>query len=125
MSKTIVTHIDDAPWVRGEPRVPGGPLTRAGQFIGDDKEGPWIHVNSLPAGTVFETHSHDQDEVAYIIEGELDLGDGARGPGTVIYVERHTEYGFTVGPKGVRFLNIRTGPAHTFRDGKIVVRPRA
>ena len=63
--------------------------------------------------------------MAYIIEGELDLGDGARGPGTVIYMERHTEYGFTVGPKGVRFLNIRTGPAHTFRDGKVVVRPGA
>ena len=56
-----------------------------------------------------ETHSHTVDEVIYIVEGSLTLGDRTCGPGTVLAIEKDTEYSFTVGQEGVRFLNIRPG----------------
>lgn len=118
MGKSIVMHIDEAPWVRGEARKPGGPITGGSQLIGDLKEGPWIHIHSLTPGMIVKPHSHNETEVIYIVEGELTLGDRICGPGTVAYIEKDTEYGFTVGPEGVRFINIRQGLASMTMEGK-------
>ena len=45
----------------------------------------------------------------YVIEGGFSMGKRRCGPGTVVYLEAHTQYGFVVWPEGVRFLNIRQG----------------
>ena len=109
MGKAIIMHIDEAPWVRGEAPKPGGPRPRGGQLIGDLEKGPWIHINSVPAGTVVPPHVHNQDEIMYIVEGGFKMGSQDCGPGTVLYIEKDTQYGFIVGEQGVRFLNIRPG----------------
>ncbi len=111
MGKAIIMHIDDAPWIRGEPRKPGEAMTNGGQLVGDMKTGPWVHINCIPANTVAAPHSHDHDETMYIVEGDFTMGSKKCGPGTVLYIEKDTQYGFKVGPKGVRFLNIRQGLA--------------
>jgi hypothetical protein len=110
MSRSIIMHIDDAPWNKGGPNKLGGPIERGNQFFGDMELGPWVMINSLNAGFVSRTHSHGQDEVIYIIQGGLTTEDGeAHGVGTLIFMETGTEYGFTVGDEGVRFLNFRRG----------------
>ena len=114
----IIAHVDEAPWHRGAPGPLGVRTERGAQFIGDWEKGPWIHINSLPAGVKAQPHSHSQDEVIFILEGELAMGGRTCGPGTVVFMERDTQYGFTVGPRGVRFLNIRRGLA-TFTTGGV------
>ncbi len=111
-------HIDEAPWIRGKPRPQDGPMEWGNQLIGDLKKGPWIHINSLVPNKVSPSHCHTEDEVIFIVEGSLTItGDRACGPGTVIFMEKDTEYGFTVGKDGVRFLNVRPGLADVTRDG--------
>ena len=121
MGNFIIMHIDEAPWVWGQPRPVDGTLETGSQFIGDLEKGPWIYINSLGANSAVETHSHTVDEVIYIVEGSLTIGDRTCGPGTVMAIEKDTEYEFTVGPEGVRFLNIRpaldTGTGGPVRSG--------
>ena len=111
MGKSIIMHIDEASWILGQPRPVDGAMETSSQFIGDPEKGPWIYINSMEPNSAAEPHSHTEDEVIYIIEGSLTVGDRTCGPGTVISMERGTEYGFTVGQEGVRFLNIRPGLA--------------
>ena len=47
--------------------------------------------------------------VMYIVEGGFSMGKRRCGPGTVVYIEAGTQYGFEVWEEGVRFLNIRPG----------------
>ena len=106
MGRSIIMHIDEAPWTQGSPNRNIGQ-----QMIGDREKGPWVYVITHPAGKVANPHSHSQDEVIYIQDGEITVGDRICGPGTVIFIEQDTEYGFTVGKQGARFLNIRPGLA--------------
>ncbi len=116
MGKAIIMHIDEAPWVRGGPREEGSD-TGGGQIVGDVEAGPWIHINWLPGGRTASPHHHNHDEVMYIVEGGFDMGNRKCGPGTVLHIEKDTQYGFTTWPEGVRFLNIRQGLATITTDG--------
>ena len=109
MGKSNIMHIDEAPCVWGQPRGVDGALVTGAQFIGDLETGPWVYINSLEPNSAVETHSHTVDEVIYIVEGSLTIGDRTCGPGTVMAIEKDTEYEFTAGQEGVRFLNIRPG----------------
>jgi hypothetical protein len=111
MGRAIIMHIDDAPWVRGGPRGEGDHPDGGGQLVGDLEKGPWVHVNWLPGGLVAPLHSHDHDEVIYILEGGFSMGRRRCGPGTVVFLEANTQYGFEVWDEGVRFLNIRNALA--------------
>ena len=83
MGKSIIMHIDEASWVWGQPRRVDGPLEETGsQFIGDLEKGPWIYINSVEPNSTVEPHSHTEDEVIYIVEGSLTIGDRTCGPGT-------------------------------------------
>ena len=117
MGTSIIMHIDEASWIKGKPPRGGGTIESGSQFIGDLEKGPWIHINSMEPNSAAEPHSHSEDEVIYIVEGSLTVGDRTCGPGTVISMEKGTEYGFTVGQEGVRFLNIRHGLATTTTGG--------
>ena len=111
MGRVIIQHIDDAPYLYGEKLVPGQPLTDTGQIIGDMAKGPWIHVHSMGPNAVASPHSHDQDEVILVMEGEIRMGKRVCGPGSVVFFEKDTQYGFSVGPEGVRYVNVRPGLA--------------
>ena len=108
MGRTIIMHLDDAPWIQG------GPTAKPGyQMIGEKDRGQHVVIPSLPPNEHVVPHSHSQDEVIYILEGDLTLGDQTCGPGTFIFIEGNTEYEFTVGNHGLRFLNVRPGPSDT------------
>jgi quercetin dioxygenase-like cupin family protein len=69
-----------------------------------------------PADAVFNAHSHDEDEIILVAEGELHAGSHVVGPGGSMYVQGGTVYGFRAGPEGLRFFNVRPrfdGSFHT------------
>lgn len=118
MGRAIIMNIDDAPWVRGGPRGEGDHPDGGGQLVGDLEKGPWVHINWLPGGLTAPLHSHDFDEVIYILEGGFSMGRRKCGVGTVVFLEANTQYGFEVWSEGVRFLNIRQGLANFSEVGK-------
>lgn len=118
MGRAIIMNIDEAPWVRGGPRGEGDHPDGGGQLVGDLEKGPWVHINWLPGGLTAPLHSHDFDEVIYILEGGFSMGRRKCGVGTVVFLEANTQYGFEVWSEGVRFLNIRQGLANFSEVGK-------
>ena len=54
-----------------------------------------------------QLHSHDADELIYILEGSMQLGNRTVGPGTSLFIAGGTFYGFSAGPDGLQILNFR------------------
>ena len=52
-------------------------------------------------------HAHAEDEIIFVLEGELIIGRKRLGPGASVFVAGHTLYGFRTGATGARFLNFR------------------
>ena len=52
-------------------------------------------------------HKHDDDEIIYVVKGEMHFGTRVLGAGSSIYIPGGTFYGFTAGPNGLRILNFR------------------
>ena len=50
-------------------------------------------------------HSHSQDELIYVLDGELRLGSLRAGPGDALLVAANVRYRFETGEDGYRFLN--------------------
>jgi hypothetical protein len=118
MGKTLVMHMDEAPWIYGAAPAPGEQVRYAEQLFGDLENGPWVHIiTMMEPGYAADVHCHSQDEVIYIMEGEMILNGQSHRPGTVIFMEKETDYGFTVGPEGVRFMEMRPGRAQYRRQG--------
>ena len=113
MGRVIIMHIDDAPWTQGVAAEKIGT-----QLIGERDQGQHVLIPSLPPNRYVAPHTHSQDEVIYVLDGELALGDQTCGPGTVIFVKGNTEYAFTSGQQGVRFLNVRPAPTETQSKGE-------
>ena len=118
MGKTLVMHVDEAPWAYGAAPKAGERVRYAEQLFDDLESGPWVHIiTMMEPGYAADVHCHSEDEVIYIVEGEMIMDGRSHGPGTVIFMQRATDYGFTVGPQGVRFLEMRPGRARYRRQG--------
>jgi len=68
-----------------------------------------------PAGAAFNPHSHDEDEIILVIEGELHAGSHVLTAGESMYVPGDTVYAFRAGPAGLRFVNFRPRLDVTYR----------
>lgn len=72
---------------------------------------------SVPAGQLVEyepghlerPHSHPEDEVLYLLSGELRLGEAVLGPGSVVVIDGGTVYGPVESVGGCRFLRLSLG----------------
>jgi quercetin dioxygenase-like cupin family protein len=73
---------------------------------GDDTRLQMFEIRA-PAGASFNAHSHDEDEIILVVEGELHAGSHVVGPGGSMYVDGGTVYAFRAGPDGLRFFNFR------------------
>ncbi len=75
----------------------------------------WLHENTLdpvapePGDSASEkgVHSHSENEVIFVVEGEMALGGRLCGPGTALAIAAETLYSFGVGPQGLKFVNFR------------------
>lgn len=89
----------------------------------------WLHENILPPSDKRPDgqwiHSHSEDEVVFVVDGQLRLGNRLFGPGTAVSIAARTLYNFYSGPEGVRYINFR--PARPgdmrFRDGRTLDEP--
>ena len=74
----------------------------------------WLHENHFPAGMDLSAeqaergiHSHSEDEIIFVIDGEIRLGSKGYGPGTALAIAADTLYGLTAGQLGLSFINFR------------------
>lgn len=79
----------------------------------------WLHEMAFATGDhLTPVHSHSEDEIIFISEGQIRLGNRLYGPGTAVWIAAHTKYGFRTGPEGMRFINFRgSSPTFTSNDG--------
>jgi len=81
----------------------------------------WLHENSVPPrdqtpeDMAKGVHAHTEDEVIFVIGGEMHFGTRVLRPGTAIAISANAFYGFGVGPTGLKFVNFRAGTPSEIR----------
>jgi len=76
----------------------------------------WLHENHFgptepltPEQEQRGVHSHTEDEIIFVIDGQIKLGNRLCGPGTALAIAANTMYSFQPGPNGLSFINFRAG----------------
>jgi hypothetical protein len=83
----------------------------------------WLHENQFagrdapPQGDA-GVHCHSEDEIIFVVDGDLRLGDRLYGPGTALAIAADAFYSFTPGRDGLRFVNFRAGKPSEIRFKK-------
>lgn len=54
-----------------------------------------------------DAHAHAEDEIIYVLDGDMHFGNRVVRAGGSVYIPAHTLYSFRAGPDGLRFLNFR------------------
>ena len=72
-----------------------------------------FEIKFLPGATV-AAHAHDQDEIMYVLAGEMHVGTQVLKPGSSLSVPGKTVYGFAAGKEGLHILNFRPRTDFTF-----------
>ena len=68
----------------------------------------WPQIVEMPAGFVVPPHRHSAHELMVVISGGCTVDGGPRlGSGDMAEFPGGTEYGFTVGDDGIRFVVVR------------------
>jgi quercetin dioxygenase-like cupin family protein len=78
----------------------------------------------LEPGLEVSPHAHADDEIVYVVEGELRVGRRVCGAGSSFFVPGNTLYGFRAGPQGCRYLNFRAQADSTYFTKEDVVSAR-
>lgn len=83
----------------------------------------WLLFTARTFGYESPVHSHSQDELVYVLRGEVRVGSLTAGPGSSIFVAADQPYQFRSGPEGFAFLNYRrAGSRMTIRPtGQVIV----
>ncbi len=61
-----------------------------------------------------QLHAHDEDEIIFVLRGEMRLGQRSYSPGTSVFVAGGTFYTFRAGADGLQILNFRPRKDMTF-----------
>ena len=134
MARIRIVASDDDAWRRTDELV--APATAAVMSRAErEADVRMLHTGADDGLQLFEAriapnetialHAHAEDEIIYVLDGELRMGRKRLGPGTSLFVAGNTLYGFSTGPAGVRFLNFR-GRANTSfipREAFLAARP--
>ena len=74
----------------------------------------WLHENTFPGAASLSAedakrgiHSHSEDEIIFVTEGQIRLGNKLFDAGTAIAIAADTPYSLSPGPKGMSFVNFR------------------
>ena len=73
----------------------------------------WLHANRFAPGFTALKHSHTEDEIIVVLNGEMKLGRIAHHRGAALAIDADTFYSFTVGEDGLEFVNFRPGASQT------------
>lgn len=78
---------------------------RIHEFLNPDRDGKLCAVGVAEPGWVSPDHLHTEDEIVFIIEGELTWDDGQTfRAGDVVVQEANTRYQLKAGPQGAKFI---------------------
>jgi hypothetical protein len=81
-----------------------------------------FYVQRAEGGVRARSHTHSQDELMFVLEGNLIVSGSAYGPGTCVAIPAFHRYSTTTGPDGFAFLNYRRDVSmHTYRPGEAVL----
>jgi quercetin dioxygenase-like cupin family protein len=80
------------------------------RFFPAEGEGLELFEVEFQPDAIVQAHAHSASEIIYVTRGELVLGARRCGPGSAIYIDADTLYGFRAGPEGATFLNFRGNP---------------
>jgi hypothetical protein len=75
--------------------------------VAGDEATPQLLDVRYTADHVVAPHAHHEDEILFVVEGDLILGARTLHAGDAVLIPALTLYGFTSGPEGLRFLNFR------------------
>ncbi len=94
----------------------GDPRPAARYFHPGSTEDLQLFEARIAPDALVEQHAHFEDEIVYVLSGELVLGSRRLGPGCSVYVGGETLYSFRAGPDGLHFLNFRARADRSFID---------
>jgi len=124
MAKVRLTTHDQQDWiVSGErdldhaerAKLRQGELTSAYRMRepGDADSPQLVELRYEPDAEI-RVHSHDEDEIVYVLSGEMRINNRVVGPGATLTVPGGVFYGFRAGPMGLTILNFRPRPDASF-----------
>ncbi len=70
----------------------------------EDGSGPSIMIRHWGPNTDIPVHAHPYNEMFYVLEGEVIMGDTVYGPGSCLFYPKGTPYGPTRAPNGCKLL---------------------
>lgn len=85
---------DGQPGVRFKPFTVGDGLVPKGQLV------------EYEIGHFEGAHSHAEDEILFLLSGQLSIDDQPLSPGTLVYIDGGTIYGPLRSDEGCRFLRL-------------------
>jgi quercetin dioxygenase-like cupin family protein len=110
MTGLIITADADTPWRQPTDwpgkAAPGDPSLKYKSLM-DRRPGlPNVQRVAYEPNHFEPPHSHDEDEVIYIMGGDMSLGARTVAAGDTIYVALDTRYSFRAGPAGCEFVRL-------------------
>lgn len=108
MAKIQTYEKDSTPWLVAKPD-PGSDQSSAAsreRHPGGDDEPQLFDVKLGPNGHS-QVHTHEEDEIIYIVAGQMQFGQHTLNPGDSIYIPGMVLYSFKAGPEGLQFINFR------------------
>jgi hypothetical protein len=82
-------------------------------YADTESDGPSLGSYTFPPNFTFPRHWHDSDQIVFVLEGTMRMGNRVFYPGSGTFTRSETAYSFTAGPAGVTFLEFR--PKSNFR----------
>lgn len=82
-------------------------------FPGNEAKLSLMEINETPNGQA-TLHSHAQEEIFYVLEGEMRFGQHVCKAGDSINIAANTQYTFKTGPEGCRYLKFTASADHSF-----------
>lgn len=108
----IVKHVDDLQWHEVRSQQMGDRRTSVWNRFVDITDDRTVAYTRYDAGVMLPRHSHHSDEVIYIIEGEVTVGDQSWPAGTAAVLEAGKFFGpLVAGPEGALLFEVFTGRA--------------
>jgi mannose-6-phosphate isomerase-like protein (cupin superfamily) len=109
MGQVLYANAHDTAWLRpeGDWEAEAGKPDSRYKLLAGGSDVPTVLIAEFEPGHHQAAHSHPTSEVLYILRGEVTIGGVTAGAGTMVFVEKDTQYGpLVAGPKGVKFLRV-------------------
>jgi quercetin dioxygenase-like cupin family protein len=94
-----------------DPSPPDGPKTddpKAAIKILLDQQGglPSLQRVRFEPNFFSPPHSHEEDEVIYLLSGTISMGDQLLPKGDALFIPKHTRYSLRAGNEGAEFVRV-------------------